>query len=212
MSPAYHLHPEFGLLCPSQSLRRRIRSVLATLIILGLLVSAILLRPDSQGALVVARDDEALFNAETVQTATVADRSRPLENSKTACVRDAWSRIDGKCSVGTARRLPHPRAANEAPTIAALPIGRGATLTPASSVAHLSATDAKIAAPAPEVADQAGAADPAPRKMQKPSNRNSGRVLRDRRWRDDPWRAYAFSDDRYLRYRYERSWGWGPYR
>lgn len=211
MSPAYHLHPEFGLLCPSQSLRRRIWTVLTVLLILGLFLSATLLRPDFHGALVVAHDEEVPLNAETVQTVAAANESRPLESSKTACVRDVWSRFDGKCSLGTARRLPHPRAANEAPVIAALPLGRDALPTPTSSLAPLSTADANIAAPAPEVADRAGTPAAAPRKTHKPSNRNSGR---DRRWRDDHWsgRAYAFPDDRYLRDRYERSWGWGYYR
>jgi hypothetical protein len=221
VSPAYHLHPEFGLLCPSPSFRRKARLVFALLVIAGLLASKALHRPDTDTAFVVAHDDEARFNTEAAQTVgettatTTADRSRPLEGSKPACVGDAWSYFDGKCSVGTARKLPRPRAANEVPTIAALPLGRSALPTLASSVAPLSSADANTAAPTPAPADRAGAPASAPRKVQKQTHRNSGPdLLPDHRWRDDQWsaRAYAIPDDRYLRGRYERSWGWGQIR
>lgn len=217
MSPAYHLHPEFGLLCPSRSLRRKARVVLALVVIAGLLAWKAGHPPDTDGALVVAHDDEARFSAEAAQAVgettaiTTEYRSRPLEGSKTACTGDVWSYIDGTCSVGTARKLPRPRAANEAPTIAALPLGRSAVPTPASSVASLGATDADTAESTPAVADRADAPAPAPKKVKKPSPRNSGNdLLRDRRWRDDQWsaRAYAYPDDRYLRGRHDRWWGW----
>lgn len=217
MSPAYQLHPEFGLLCPSPSFRRKARLVFALLVVAGLLGSMAHHRRGTDGAFEVAHDDEARINTETAQAVsettatTTADKSRPLAGSKTPCTADAWSYFDGKCSTGAVRKLPHPRAANETPTIATLPLGRNALPTPASSVAPLSSTDTKAAAPAPAVADVAGASAPAPRKVQKPSRRNSGPDLsRDQRWRDDQWsaRAYALPDDRYLRGRYERSWGW----
>ena len=223
MSPAYQLHPEFGLLCPSRSFRRKVRLVFALVVVAGLLTWKAGHRPDTDGALVVAHDDEARFTAEAAQAVdestatTTADGSRPLEGSKTACTGDVWSYIDGTCSVGTARKLPRPRAANEAPTIAALPLGRSALPAPASSVAPVSATDADTAKSTPALADAAGApaAAPAPKKVQKPSHRNSGNdLLRDRRWRDDQWsaRAYAYPDDRNLRGRYERWWGWDQVR
>jgi hypothetical protein len=221
VSPAYQLHPEFGLLCPSRSFRRKVWVVLTFLAVVALLASKASHSPDADGALAVVHD-EARFNAETAQTVgeatgtRTADRSRPLEGSKTACAVDVWSYIDGKCSVGAARKLPRPRAANEAPTIAALPLGRSAWPTPESSEVPQAATSLHTAVPSPPVAaDQGGASAPASKKLQKQSHRNSGHELRrDWRWRDDHWsaRAYALPEDRYRGGYYERAWGWGPVR
>jgi len=215
MSPGYHLHPEFGLLCPSRSLRRKMRLVLALLVVAGLAAWKAGHRSDTGGALVVAQDDEAQFNAEAVPAVgdtaatTTADGRRPFEGSKTACTGDVWSYIDGTCSLGRARKSARPRAVNDAPTIATLPVGRSTLLPPMSATASLIATDADAAVPTPTVADRTGAPapPPAPKKAQKPSYRNTGSdVARDRRWREEQWsaRAYAYPDDRYLRGRYER--------
>lgn len=216
MPPAY-LHPEFGLLCPSRSFRRKARFALAFLALL-VIVGALALKaghdPDIDGALIAMRGDEARSNAETVQTVgqaitMTAERSRALEGSKAACEGDPWSYIDGKCSLGKARKLGSPRAANEAATIAALPLGR--STLPTSSAAPLDATGAaNTAVPTPGVADPPPA--PAPQKVRKASrSQHSGHDLwHDWNWRDDQRsaRAYALPDDRYPRGRYERSWGW----
>ena len=221
MSPAYQFHPEFGLLCPSRSLRRKTRVVLALLAIVALVAWNAGDRPDTDGTLAVAHDEVTQFNAGTARAASetpgikTAEAPRPLEGSKAACAGDVWSYIDGKCSVGTARKLPRSRAANETPMIAALPIGRSSSPTLESSEEPLSvepliATDGHAAEPPPAVANRA----PVRKKVPKPSHRNSGYdLVRDWRWRDDQWAARAYApDDRYLRDRYERSWGWGSMR
>jgi hypothetical protein len=244
MSPAYQLHPEFGLLCPSRSFRRKVRLIFACLVVTGVLAWQAVHRPDTDSVSVVAHDDEARLDAETVQTVgettgqTTADRSAALEGSKPACIEDAWSYFDGRCSVGTSRKLLRPRAANEAPTIAGLPLGRSAVPPLVSSGGLLGATaqgstkitkqvtvkqvtakqdstEQDTAESTPAVADRP--ATPTPKKVKKPSPRNTGDDLwRDRRWRDEQWgaRAYAYPDDRYLRGRYERpgGWGWNQYR
>ena len=177
MSPAYHLHPEFGLLCPSRGLRRKVRLVLALLVVAGLLTWKAGHRPDTGGALIVAQDDEAQFNAEALPAvgdtaaAMTADGSRLLEGSKTACTGDVWSYIDGTCNLGRARKSARPRAANDAPTIATLPVGRSTLPPPMSATASPIATDDDAAAPAPTVAARtdAPAPPPAPKKVQKPS-------------------------------------------
>ncbi len=223
MSPAYQLHPEFGLLCPSRSLRRKTRVVLALLAIVALLAWNAGHRSDTDGAFAVVahdHDKETQFNAEIAQAVNettgikTADGPRPADGSKTACAGEAWSYIDGKCSVGTTRKLPRSRAANETPTIAALPIGRSSLPTPEPSEEPLSATDATAAEPAPAVADRPVAPAPTRKKVQKPPHRSSGYdLVRDWRWRDEQWAARAYArDDRYLRDRYERSWGWAPMR
>jgi hypothetical protein len=114
------------------------------------------------------------------------------------------------CSVGRARKLQIPRAANEAAIIAALPIGR--TLpAPASPLAPLTLTEpANTNVATPVIADLTEPPVPAPKKARKPPRRNVAHDLsRYRRWRDDLWsaRAYALPDTRYPRGPYGRSWG-----
>ena len=228
MSPEYQLHPEFGLLCPSRSFRRKVRLVSALLVVAGLLAWKAGHLPNADDMRVVAHDDEAGFSAEAAPTAgetasTTADSPHPFDGSRTACAADAGSRADGTCGPGTARKPPRQRTANEAPTIAALPIGRSPppapeslvapepSVAPESSVALLTPTVADTAASTSAAAERAEAPAPAPRKVKKPPPRNNNNeVVRERRWRDDPWapRTYAYPDDRYLRGRNERWWGW----
>ena len=205
MSPAYHLHPEFGLLCPSRRFHRNVRVALAflvlyLLVIVGALAPKVGHDPDTDGALMIAHGDVARTNAETVQTVGQATAPTIAESSSVP-----------ESSVGRARKLRSPRAANEAATIAALPLGRTAVPAPASPAAPLNPTDAADTnVPTPAVADSTGPPAPAPKKVRKPSRRNGGHDLsRDWRWRDDQWsaRAYALPDNRYLRGPYERSWG-----
>jgi hypothetical protein len=223
VSPAYHLHPEFGLLCPPRRFRRKASvafALLAFLAIVGALALKVGHDPDTDGVW-IAHGDVARTDTETVQTvrqptaATIAESSPPLEASATACEGDPSSQIGVQCSVGRARKLRSPRAANEAPMIAALPLGRTAPPAPASPAAPLNPEDvANIDIATPAVPDSTGPPAPALKKVRKPSRRNGGHALsRDRRWRDDRWsaRAYALPDNRYLRGPYERSWGWSSW-
>jgi len=220
VSPVYHLHPEFGLLCPLRRLRRKAWVTLAFLTFLAI-VCALAIKvghdPDTDGTLVIAQDEAARTDARTVQTAgqattaTLAETSAAPEGSATACGGDQSSNIGMKCSVGRARKLQRPRAANEAAIIAALPLGRTAVPEPASAAAPLNAEDAvntNVATPA--VADLTRPAASALKKVRKPSRRNGGHLSRERRWRDDRWsaHAYALPNYRYLRSPYERSWSW----
>jgi hypothetical protein len=148
--------------------------------------------------LMIARGDEPRSDAETEQTVgqatvnTAVESVRPLEG------------------MGRARKLQSPRAANEAATIAALPLGRSALPAPEATAAPFNPADAaNSSVTAPVVADQPGPSAPAPRKVRKPSN-SVHDFSRDWRWPDNQWsaRAYALPDSRYRRGRYERSWGW----
>jgi hypothetical protein len=220
VSPAYHLHPEFGLLCPSPRLRRKVRVALASLSFL-VIVGALALKAGRDAsvevALPLAHGDEAPSNAPIIQTdgrATVtasAERSRALDGGESACEGDLWRLIDGKCSAGRTRRLQMPRAANEAAPIATLPLGRSAPLVPTSSVASADlAGVADGAGPTPAGADAPRLQAPAPKNVRKPSRIRHNDQDFQRGWsrRDDRWAAgtYAFSNDRYFG-RYERSWG-----
>jgi hypothetical protein len=105
-----------------------------------------------------------------------------------------------------------PRAANEAAPIAALPLGQNAPLMPTSSAASADLTGiADAAGPVPAVAEAPTVQAPAPKNVRKPSRVRHNDYDFQREWsrRDDRWAtgAYAFRNDRYLRGRYERSWG-----
>src|SRR5262245_44146874 len=103
------------------------------------------------------------------------------------------------------------RAANEAPMIAALPLGRTIAPAPVSPAEPPNPADAaSTIVSTPVVADPDETPAQAAKKVRKPSRKNGGHgVSRDRRWRDDQWsaRAYALPDNRYLRSPYEWSWG-----
>jgi hypothetical protein len=196
VSQAY-LHPEFGWFCPPLSFRRRARVAVAFLAVLGI-VGALALNaghdPKDDGLLTV-RGAEARFKAETIQTVgrsadTTAESSRPLEGSKVACEGGTWSYTDGKCRVGKGT-LRSPRAANEAGTIAALPLGR--STLPTSSAAPIDPPGAaNTAVPTPALSDPPSNLEP--KKVRK--------ALRSQNDRDWDWRGDRRRDRAY------RPWGW----
>jgi len=216
VSPAYHLHPEFGLLCPSPTFRRRTKvalACLAVLVIAGALVIKFGHEPGADGALLMAHGDTAGTNAEsgpTVGQATATAETSPApQASAAACEGDPSSRSDATCGAGKVRKLKSRRAANEGAIIGALPLGRSiALVAPEPSAAAPTATDvANSDVPMPAVADPPGAR--APKKVRKASRRSGGHDW-SREWRlpASQWSARAYApDNRYLRGRYEPSWG-----
>ena len=215
MPPAYNLHPDFGLLCPSPKFRRRGRvafACLAVLIIAGALVAKFGYEPATDGALLIAHGDAAGTNADPVPTVgratTTADTSPAPDGGATACEGDSSSRIDPKCGVAKVRKLKSRRAANEGAIIGALPLGRVVLLAPEPSAAAPNPTDAANSdVPTPAVADPPGSR--APKKVRKASRKTGGRDW-SREWRvpASQWSARAYApDSRYLHGRYEQSWG-----
>ena len=214
MPPAYHQHPDFGLLCPSPKFRRRGRvalACLAVLIIAGALVAKFGYEPATDGALLIAHGDAAGTHADTVPTVgratTTADTSPVQEGGATACEGDSSSRIDPKCGVAKVRKPKNRRAANEGAIIGALPLGRIALVAPEPSVATPGPTDtANSETPAPAVANPQGSR--APKKARKPSRRTGGHDWA-REWRvpGSQWGARAYAPDNpYLRGHYQPAW------
>ena len=209
MPPAYNLHPDFGLLCPSPKFRRRGRVALiclAVLIIGGALVAKFGYEPATDGALLIAHGDAAGTHADTVPTVgratTTADTSPAPEGGATACEGDA------KCGVGKVRKLKNRRAANEGAIIGALPLGRVVLLAPEPSAAAPNPTDAANSdVPTPAVVDPPRPR--APKKVRKASRKTGGHDWsRERRLPASQWSAQAYApDNRYLRGRYDQSWG-----
>jgi hypothetical protein len=153
MSPAYHVHPEFGYLCPSRRFRRVLRAVLA-LTAFGTLAGAFALggghdagedrAPLIAAIDVAASDVAAMPAAEPTLASATAARSRPPERGKAACEGEAWTYLDGKCVASGARR-PQTAAATDHLPIATIPLGRSAPPPPEPAPA-----EAATAAPPPE--------------------------------------------------------------
>jgi hypothetical protein len=215
VSPVYHLHPDFGLLCPSPTFRRRTRVALACLAVV-IIAAALVIKfghePGADGALLIAHGDAAGTSAEsgsTVGQDTTTDETSPApEASAAACEGDPSSRSDATCGAGKVRKLKSRRAANEGAIIGALPLGRIALVAPEPSAAAPTATDvANSDVPAPAVADPP--APRAPKKVRKASRRSGGRDW-SREWSlpASQWSARAYApDNRYLRGRDATSWG-----
>jgi hypothetical protein len=215
VSPVYHLHPDFGLLCPSPKFRRRGRvalACLAVLIIAGALVAKFGYEAGTDGALLMAHGDAAGTNADTLPTVgratTTADTPPAPDVGAAACEGDPSSRIDAKCGAGKVRKLKTRRAANEGAIIGALPLGRTVLVAPEPSTAAPNPTRAANSdVPTPAVADSP--APRAPKKVRKASRRTGGHDWsREFRVPASQWSARAYAPDNpYLRGRYGQSWG-----
>jgi hypothetical protein len=214
VAPAYHLHPEFGLLCPSPKFRRRAKvtlACLAGLIIIGALALQVSRERGADGALLIAHGDAAVTNTEAAPTVgraiPTAEISPAPEGSATACEGDGSNRSDAKCGVGKLRKLKSRRAANEGAIIGALPLGRIVLLAPEPSAAAPKPTDAANSdVPAPAAADPQGPR--VPKKARKPSRRTGGHDWA-REWKlpASQWSARAYAPDNpYMRGRYQPSW------
>jgi len=131
VAPAYHLHPEFGLLCPSPKFRRGAKVTLACLagsIIIGALALQVSHERGADGAVLISHGDAAATNLEPAPTvgraAMTAEVSPVPEGSATACEGDASNR-DPKCGMGKVRKLkshlPRPPAPRTQPIATSRP-------------------------------------------------------------------------------------------
>jgi hypothetical protein len=204
VSASHHVHPEFGFLCPTPRFRRRVRLVLAGLVVAGL------------GAGVMAAIDgpkqdasfaEGVRATSPMPSATVGARALVVEGAQTAadkpaCVGD--TRSDACLSVKP-RKPRMVRIATDRPAIAAVALGRSAPpamsmldAPPASAAppgAMAKASEAELAA-----ASSAGPEKPiaTPKKAKKSANRQNHR--RDPYWYGAPsWREVEYQRGGYGR-------------
>ena len=238
MSPADHVHPEFGYFCPSQSLRRKAR-VAFTLITFGVIVGALALRAShetgSESVVLIAPVDKSPSGSEAIspvgQSTVISAAERSHARGRTACQEDIY--FDGECATGELQKRRRVRAANDVPPIAAVALGRRVLSLPDTSPPPPKSTEvAEEATIAPRVTTEQTAAvnegstpeittgqrAATPRKVRKAladqnKGRHSDRVVsswRDERSRGGVWsaRAYAQPNGGYSRYQYARSW-WG---
>jgi len=137
MPAAHDVHPEFGLLCPTPRLRRRIRLAL-TCTVLALIGLAVLRAsnhaPSAPRVAALEQDlggtrlDGGVPPAPTLAARPTLAESTQAGAAKTACAQDSsahriWFYLDGKCVAGKARRPRMVRAATDRPALAAITIG-----------------------------------------------------------------------------------------
>jgi len=149
---AHFVHPEFGLLCPTPRLRRKLRLGFACLIfalIGGAVLRASNIPPNtnsssgnsssanSSSAMTAAHSDEGAAtstHAGQRLAATLATRPSPPAIAETGsvkndCAQDSalhrtWAYLDGKCDGSKARKSRTVRVETDRPPIAAIAIGR----------------------------------------------------------------------------------------
>jgi hypothetical protein len=145
MPAAHYVHPEFGWLCPTPRLRRRLRVVFACMILAW--IGGAVLRavdappsanspsPNSSSAMTAeGREESAGKSPDAGQAATTGLATRPslpavaqtgaVENAceQGSSLHRTWAYLDGKCVAGKARK---PRAIRvDRPPLAAIAIGR----------------------------------------------------------------------------------------
>lgn len=152
MPAAHYVHPEFGLLCPTPRLRRKLRSVFVCMILAlvgGAVLRAVNAPPsansssansssaNSSSTMTAAGGEESAHtspDAGQAPAASLATRPSLPAVAETGAVENAceqgnslhrtWAYLDGKCVAGKARKPRTVRAATDRPAIAAIAIGR----------------------------------------------------------------------------------------
>ena len=141
MPAAHYVHPEFGLLCPTPRLRRKLRSVFACTI-LALFGGAVLRAantppsdnfPSANSSSVIAaagREDSAAASPDAGQAPAASLATRPsvpadaeTGAAKSACEQGSslhrtWAYLDGKCVAGKARKPRTVRVETDRPWLA----------------------------------------------------------------------------------------------
>jgi hypothetical protein len=229
MPAAHYVHPEYGLLCPTPRLRRRVRIAVALTVfaLIGVAVLRASNYPPSAPT-VAGREEGAGPDSGQPPAATLAAWPSLTEDAeaagKTACERDSaahrtWTYLDGKCVAGKARKARTGRI--DPAAIAAIPLGRTAALpesalepapSAATSVPAGPETDpSKSAQGAPVdiasvTSQRPAAASKKPQKTARSQNRR-----RDPTWSDAPWWREVRADDWGTRGYGERDYGRSGY-
>jgi len=217
MPAAHHVHPEFGLLCPTPRLRRKLRIAFACMVfaLMGVAVMrASNLSPSARTIAGLAEGASAGTTPDAGQAPAVTLAAQPSRTEgaetgavKIACEQDSsahhtWTYLDGKCVAGKARK---PRIVRtDRPAIAAIAIGRTSAapesaLKPTSPAASVpsgrQADPSKSALAAP--ADAAAVAEPSQRPAagSKKPHKTARSQNRRRDPADPPWWREVRADD-----------------
>jgi hypothetical protein len=202
MPAAHDLHPDFGLLCPTKRLRRKMRIAVGCVLV-ALLAGAVLrasLSPPRTLTSALVEPDAADAMAEPSQApaALIAAPSLPdaAESAvgNTDCERETsaprtWAYFQGRCGANRARK--RLRAATDHPPLAGIALGRTA---PAPQIVPALAAIAPIIAveqgtvpsgsAATETPQTERATEPSPRRSVAVAKRPQRTARRDNRRRD----------------------------
>jgi hypothetical protein len=207
MPAAHSMHPEFGLLCPTPRLRRRVRIIVACAV-LGLIAIAVLRASNSPPSAITraAGEDAASAAQDAGPAATLAVPSRTeaaqSEPGKTGCeqdnsVRRTWAYLDNKCVAGKARKPRIVRLTADRPALAAIALGHTSAVSesahdpsdaaskPIDRQAEPSTSAATPSVPAVAAIESSQQPAATSKKPQKAARRENRR--RDPAWRDAPW-------------------------
>ena len=239
MPAAHYVHPEFGLLCPTPRLRRKLRIVFACMILAligGAVLRAANTPPSANSSSVMAaagREKSADTSPDAGQApaASLATRPSLSAGAETGAVKSVceqggslhrtWAYLEGKCVAGKARKPRTVHVETDRPAIAAIAIGRivapERTGEPASSAASMptgSQGDPLKSALAPP-AEVAAAAEPPPRPAA--ASKKPQKTARSHQRRREPggtdavWWREVRADDWGARGYGERDYGRGGY-
>jgi hypothetical protein len=159
---AWDVHPEFGLLCISARLRRRLRLgffCVACALLAGTIASKIYVAGDGAEA----RQAFALAPAHASRTVApeprAASQASAGRRSSRLCA-GAWSFLDGTCTFGAPRRMQHVRSLAAPPALASVLIGRaGAPVVQATATPRSAAAEAADEAVSASIVTQPAAAE-----------------------------------------------------
>jgi hypothetical protein len=137
MPAAHDLHPDFGLLCPTKRLARRMRLAVGCLLlalVAGVVLRASLSPPKPLTSALVEREAaEAVIDSRQAPAVMIAAPSSPEPEQPAAgntdCERDnsahrTWSYFQGRCGANKGRKPL--RAATDRPPLAGIALGRTA--------------------------------------------------------------------------------------
>ena len=195
--PASHnVHPEFGLLCPTPRFRRRLRLVLAGLVVAGLGAGVMAATSGSKPETAANRVDAA-YLAGTVPAASIPPSSAtagsrttvvaaaPTAAEKPACVGD--TRSEATCLAVKLRKPRMVRVATDRPAIAAVAIGRSSAPATGMIEAPLSGASASGAMAKASEAEVAAASATGSEKSVTTAKKPKKTASRQNRRRDPYW-------------------------
>ena len=202
MPASYNVHPEFGFLCPTPRFHRRVRLVLAGLVVAGL-GAGVLAATDSSRQEMTTNRVDAPPVAVTMPAMTLASpQGAQAPAGKPGCVSDTQS--DANCFSVKPRKPRMVRVATDRPALAGVALGRTAPTQvlidtappPARAGSALAkASDAEVATASTTVSEKHVAT---PKKAKKTASRRAPR--RDPYWYGAPsWREVEYQRGGYGR-------------
>ena len=218
--PATHsMHPEFGLLCPTPRLRRRMQIIVACAVLV--VIAIVVLRASNipPSAMTRATGEDTVIGAQDARPpATLALPSRTeaaqSEPGTTSCeqnnsvhhnfVQRTWAYLDGKCVAGKARKPRVVRLPADRPALAAVALGHTSAVSgsaqdnpqAASKPVERQVEPSAATTSVPPVAAIESLPRPtatSKRKPQKTARRENRR--RDPDWRNAPWGREVRADE-----------------